>query len=34
MNAPGTSAFINGAGKIEFEFSATENAAFLRLQSP
>jgi hypothetical protein len=34
MNAPGTSAIINGAGKIEFQFSVPDNAAFFRLEAP
>lgn len=33
MTGPGTSAIINGAGKLEFEFPSSDNAAFFRLQS-
>ena len=33
MNAPGTNTFINGQGKLEFEFTVPDNAAFFRLES-
>ena len=33
MNAPGTSTIINGAGKLEFQFTVPDNAAFFRLES-
>ena len=33
MNALGTSAVINASGKLEFEFTAADNAAFFRLES-
>jgi hypothetical protein len=33
MNAPGTGAMINGSGKLEFQFSAPDNAAFFRLEA-
>ena len=33
MNAPGTSAIINAQGKLEFEFTVPDNAAFFRLQA-
>lgn len=33
LNAPGTSALINGQGKLEFQFLGSNNAAFFRLQS-
>ena len=33
MTGAGTSTIINGAGKLEFEFPVSDNAAFFRLQS-
>ena len=33
MNGPGTDTFINGAGKLEFEFTVPDNAAFFRLEA-
>ena len=33
MNAPGTSAVINAQGKLEFQFTVPDNAAFFRLQA-
>ncbi len=33
MNQPGFDAFINGQGKLEFEFASPDNAAFFRLES-
>jgi hypothetical protein len=33
MNAPGTDTFINSAGKLEFEFTVPDNAAFFRLEA-
>ncbi|MBS0658475.1 MAG: choice-of-anchor D domain-containing protein [Verrucomicrobia bacterium] len=34
LNTPGTTAVINGAGQLEFDFPASGNAAFFRVQSP
>jgi hypothetical protein len=34
MNGSGLSTTINGAGKLEFEFPATDNAAFFRVAAP
>jgi len=33
MNAPGTDTFINAQGKLEFEFTVPDNAAFFRLEA-
>ena len=33
MNAPGTSTLIVGAGKLAFQFTVPDNAAFFRLES-
>ena len=33
LNTPGSSAVINPQGKLDFEFSAPDNAAFYRLES-
>jgi hypothetical protein len=33
MNGPGSTAMINGDGKLEFHFAGSNNAAFFRLQS-
>lgn len=33
MNGPGTSTVINGSGKLEFQFTVPDNAAFFRLES-
>ena len=33
MNGPGSSTLINAAGKLEFQFSSPDNAAFFRLES-
>ena len=33
MNGPGTDTFINAQGKLEFEFTVPDNAAFFRLKS-
>ena len=33
MNAPGASTVINGSGKLEFQFTVPDNAAFFRLES-
>lgn len=33
MNAAGSSTIINGQGKLEFEFTVPDNAAFFRLES-
>ncbi len=33
MNAQGSNTFINGQGKLEFEFTSPDNAAFFRLES-
>lgn len=33
MTGTGTGTFINGVGKLEFEFPSSDNAAFFRLQS-
>ena len=33
MNTPGFTTTINGAGKLEFQFTVPDRAAFFRLQS-
>ncbi len=33
MTGPGTSTVINGAGKLEFQFTAPDNAAFFKVQA-
>jgi hypothetical protein len=33
MMGPGTSTVINGQGKLEFQFTLPDNAAFFRLKS-
>ncbi|WP_367871684.1 hypothetical protein [Luteolibacter sp. Populi] len=33
MNGAGTATTINGAGKLEFQFSSPDNAAFFRIES-
>ena len=33
MNASGTSTILNAQGKLEFEFTVPDNAAFFRLQA-
>jgi hypothetical protein len=33
MNGPGTSTLIDGQGKLEFQFTVPDNAAFFRLES-
>ena len=33
MNGAGFTTVINGAGKLEFEFTVPDNAAFFRLES-
>ena len=33
MNDTGFTTIINGAGKLEFEFTVPDNAAFFRLKS-
>ena len=33
MNTPGFTTTISGAGKLEFQFTAPDNAAFFRLQA-
>ena len=33
MNTPGFTTTINGAGRLEFQFTVPDNAAFFRLQS-
>ncbi len=33
LTAPGAATTLNGAGKLEFQFTAPDNAAFFRLQS-
>jgi hypothetical protein len=33
MNGPASSTIINGAGKLEFQFSAPNDAAFFRLEA-
>jgi hypothetical protein len=33
MNQPGMTTTINGEGKLEFQFTVPDNAAFFRLQA-